>query len=496
MDIKEIASYCNRRGFVFPNSSIYGNLSGFYEYGPLGVEMKNNIKSLWWKEFIQSRDDVVGIDGAIITVPKVWEASGHLASFNDPLVECKDCHARLRADHVVEDATNIKTDGLSKEELDKIIKYQKVRCPKCGGKLSNVVLFNQMLSTNIGPVDGNTAYLRPETAQSIFVDYKSVVDSTRVSPPFGIGQIGKAFRNEISPRNFLFRLREFEQAEIEYFVLESQKDDCPYFNEISSMEINVLTESEQKKGSNKEKRMTVDSALKQKVFTTKWHAYWTAIFYKWYIDLGINSSKLRVRQHVKEELSHYSSGTVDIEYLFPFGWKEIQGIADRSNYDLSQHQKFSGKNLEFFDENTRKKEILCVAAEPSAGIDRLFLTFLFDSLVQEKDRLVLKIDPRLAPYKVAVFPLVKKPELIEKAKSLHNKLKYIVNSFYDEKGSIGRRYRRQDEIGTPFCITIDFDTLEDNTVTIRDRDSMEQSRVNIDNVVEFLLKKLNLPYCK
>ncbi len=491
-----MAAFCNRRGFVFPNSSIYGNLSGFYDYGPLGVEMKNNIKQLWWKEFIQSRDDVVGIDGAVITVPKVWEASGHLSSFNDPLVECKDCHARLRADHVVEDATHIKTDGMSKEELDNLIKKHKVRCPKCGGKLGNVTLFNQMLSTNIGPVAGNTAYLRPETAQSIFVDYKSVMDSTRLSPPFGIGQIGKAFRNEISPRNFLFRLREFEQAEIEYFVLESQKNKCPYFDEVSLIEINVLSEKKQKEGVDEGETISVKSALKQGVFTTEWHAYWTAIFYRWYLNLGIEPSKLRVRQHVKEELSHYSSGTVDIEYRFPFGWKEIQGIADRSNYDLSQHQKFSGKNLEYFDEKTKKKEILHVAAEPSAGIDRLFLTFIFDSLVQEKERLVLKINPKLAPYKVAVFPLVKKPELVKKARELHNRLKHIVNSFYDEKGSIGRRYRRQDEIGTPFCITIDFDTLEDDTVTIRDRDTMEQKRVKIDEVEGFILKKLNLPYCK
>ncbi|MBN1923627.1 MAG: glycine--tRNA ligase [Nanoarchaeota archaeon] len=490
MDIDEIAAYCKRRGLVYPTSEIYGNYSGFYDYGPVGVEVYNNIKQLWWKTFVQSREDVVGIDGSIITHPKVWVASGHVESFHDPLTECRNCKLKWRADHVVEDSLHKPTDGLTKEQLSELIIKNKIKCPKCKGDLGEVKNFNQMFITNVGPMEGETAFLRPETAQSIFADYKSVMDSTRLKPPFGIAQIGKSFRNEISPRNFLFRLREFEQAEIEYFVKSNEKNKCVYFEDFKNLKVNVLSEEKQKQKVNDSEEMTVNMCLKRKVFNTEWHAYWTAIFYKWYLNIGINPKNLRIRQHVSEELSHYSAGTVDIEYNYPMGWKELQGIADRTTYDLKQHQEHSKQNLEYFDEETKKKELLYVAAEPSVGMDRLFLTLIFDCLVQEKERMVLKINPKLAAYKCAIFPLVNKEGLDTKARELFKALSKDFTCFYDDSGSIGRRYRRQDEIGTPYCITIDFDTIKDDTVTIRDRDSMKQDRVKISNLKNTIMNKL------
>lgn len=482
MNIEEVASYCKRRGIIFPTSEIYGQVPGFFDYGPVGVELSRNLKNYWWKTFVQDREDIIGIDGSIITHPLVWKASGHVDSFVDPLTECVKCHKRFRADHIVEDKTGKQADGLKNEELTKLIVSEKIKCPECKSELGIVKSFNQMFLTNVGPVEGNTAYLRPETAQSIFADYKSVMDTARVKPPFGIAQIGKAFRNEISPRNFIFRKREFEQMEIEFFTKADKKDDCPDYEKISTMRLKILSGDKQEKGISEAEEMSIKTAYEKKIFSNKWHAYFTATFFQWFVDLGIDSKKLRIRQHMKNELSFYSAGTVDIEYEFPMGFKEVQGIADRTVYDLTQHQNLSKQNLEYFDPETKTKEILYVACEPSIGLERLLLLILFNGLIEEPERLVLKIHPKIAPYKVAVFPLIKK-DLEPKAREVYNELKEEFSSFYDESGSIGKRYRRQDEIGTPYCITVDYDTLKDESVTLRLRDSMKQERIKISELI-------------
>ncbi len=492
MELDEITSYCKRRGIIFPASSIYGGVAGFWDLGPIGAEMFKNIKNMWWKKFVTSRDDVVGIDGSIITHPRVWEASGHIENFTDPIVVCTKCGENLRADHVIEDALDIPADGMSTETLDKKIKNNNIKCSKCGSKLGNVKVFGLMFLTNIGPVkdDSSTAYLRPETAQAIFTNYKPVIDTYRLKPPFGIAQIGKAFRNEISPRNFLFRCREFEQAEIEYFVDPEKKDDCPYYNEYKRHKLKILSDEMQRNGKKEAVRMSVEEAYNKEIFKTKWHAYWNILFYEWLINIGINPDKLRLRQHVKNELSHYSDNTFDIEYEYSFGWKELMGNADRTQYDLNQHEKYSKEDMEYIDQVEDRRYVPYVASEPSIGIERLFLTVLFDGLVKDGKRTLLKITPEIAAYKIAVFPLMKKEKLVKVAKNVHNKLKKEFSSFYDESGSIGRRYRRQDEIGTPWCITIDYDTLEDNTVTVRDRDSMKQERVKISELKKNIRNKL------
>jgi glycyl-tRNA synthetase len=482
MNIEEITSYCKRRGIIFPTSEIYGQVPGFFDYGPVGVELSRNLKNFWWKTFVQNREDIIGIDGSIITHPKVWEASGHVDSFVDPLTECSKCHKRFRADHIIEDKTGKQADGLKNEELTNIIVSEKIKCPNCKSDLGVVKSFNQMFCTNVGPVEKNIAYLRPETAQSIFADYKSVMDTARVKPPFGIAQIGKAFRNEISPRNFIFRKREFEQMEIEFFTKKDKKDECPDYEKINDMRIMVLSANNQEKRIIKAKEMSIKTAFDKKIFSNKWHAYWTATFYQWFINLGVDFKKLRIRQHMKNELSFYSAGTVDIEYEFPMGFKEVQGIADRTTYDLTQHQNLSKQNLEYFDAETKTKEILYVATEPSLGVERLLLLILFNGLKEEPERLVLKIHPIIAPYKVAVFPLIKKA-LGSKAREVYKELKDEFSSFYDESGSIGKRYRRQDEIGTPYCVTVDYDSLKDESVTLRLRDSMKQERVKISQLI-------------
>jgi len=491
MNIDEIASYCKRKAIIFPNSDIYGGYAGFWDYGPIGAELKNNIKKEWWEFFVHQRENIVGIDGAIITHPTVWKASGHVDSFIDPLVECKKCHARRRADHLVKDALKIPTDNMSFKELDEKIKKHKIKCPVCRSEFSDVRVFNLMFKTNVGPTTGenSVSYLRPETAQVIFTNFKPVVDTTRVKIPFGIAQIGKAFRNEISPRNFVFRSREFEQMEIEFFVDPDKKNDCPDLKKVWDLKANILDRKLQEKEKG-HRKMTIREAVEKKIMVNHWHAYWIALSYKWLLGLGINPEKLRLRQHTKEELSHYAEDTWDVEYHYPFGWKELQGIANRTQFDLSQHQKFSKVNLEYFDEATKRKFIPYVAAEPSIGVERLVFTIITDALEEEEERTVLKIHPKLAPYKVAVFPLVKKDKLPEKAREVFKILSSQFHSFYDESGSIGRRYRRMDEIGTPFAVTVDYDSLKDNTVTVRDRDSMEQERVEINKLIAYLRKKL------
>jgi glycyl-tRNA synthetase len=439
----KIVAFCKRRGFVYQSSEIYGGIRSSYDYGPLGVEMKRNIKEEWWRRMVHMREDMVGLDSAIIMHPKVWEASGHTLTFNDMLVESRTSKRRYRADHLIEDATGIDAEGLSPEQLTKIIQEDdRVKDPVDGGRdFAPVRPFNLMFETYMGPVKTpeNLAYLRPETAQGIFVNFKNVLQTSRVKVPFGIAQIGKSFRNEITPGNFIFRTREFEQMEMEFFV-EPGTDEA-------------------------------------------WHEYWIEERWNWYTDLGLKEENLRRYEHPEEKLSHYSKRTVDIEYNYAsVGWSELEGIANRTDFDLKQHAAYSGENLEFFDQATGQRYVPYVI-EPAVGPDRIMLAFLVDAYTEEEvrgeARTVLKLHPRIAPTKAAVFPLSKKEPVSTIARELYDDLKGDYRIFYDDSGSIGRRYRRQDEAGTPFCVTVDFDTIEDKQVTIRDRDTLEQERVPI-----------------
>jgi glycyl-tRNA synthetase len=439
----KIVAFCKRRGFVYQSSEIYGGIRSSYDYGPLGVELKRNIKEEWWRRTVYMRDDVVGLDAAIIMHPKVWEASGHVAGFNDMLVESRTSGRRYRADHLIEEATGLEVEGLSPEQLTRIIETdERIKDPMDGGRdFAPVRPFNLMFETYTGPVkeSENVAYLRPETAQGIFVNFKNVMQTSRVRIPFGIAQIGKSFRNEITPGNFIFRTREFEQMELEFFV---------------------------KPGTDEE-----------------WHEYWIEERFEWYVYLGLNPENLRKREQTPEERAHYATRGVDIEYNFPFrGWSELEGIANRTDYDLKKHAAYSGENLTYFDQAIGESYVPYVI-EPAAGPDRIALAFLADSYDEEEvrgeTRTVLRLHPRLAPIKAAVFPLTKKEPVAKVARELYDELKGDYRVFYDDSGAIGRRYRRQDEAGTPFCVTVDFDTLEDKQVTIRDRDTMEQERIPI-----------------
>jgi glycyl-tRNA synthetase len=442
----KIVAFCKRRGFVYQSSEIYGGIRSSYDYGPLGVEMKRNIKEEWWRRMVHMREDMVGLDSAIIMHPKVWEASGHTATFNDMLVESRTSKRRYRADHLIEDATGIDAEGLSPEELTRIIEEDdRVKDPVDGGRdFAPVRPFNLMFETYMGPVKTpeNLAYLRPETAQGIFVNFKNVLQTSRVKVPFGIAQQGKSFRNEITPGNFIFRTREFEQMEMEFFV---------------------------EPGTDEE-----------------WHEYWIEERFNWYLELGLKAENLRRYEHPQEKLSHYAKRTVDIEYDYAsVGWSELEGIANRTDYDLKQHAEYSGENLEYFDQATNNRYVPYVI-EPAVGPDRIMLAFLVDAYTEEEvngeARTVLKLHPRVAPTKAAVFPLSKKEPVSTIARELYDDLKGDYRLFYDDSGSIGRRYRRQDEAGTPFCVTVDFDTMDDKKVTIRDRDTLEQERVPIEAV--------------
>ena len=449
--MEKVVALCKGRGYVYPGSEIYGGLSNTWDYGPLGVEFKNNVKRAWWKKFIQESPYNVGLDAAILMNPQTWVASGHVGGFSDPLMDCKECKARFRADKLIEDAMGISADGWTDKQMEEFIAEKGIACPECGkSNFTGIRKFNLMFKTFQGVTEDSQSelFLRPETAQGIFVNFKNVQRTTRKKVPFGIGQVGKSFRNEITPGNFTFRTREFEQMELEFFC---------------------------KPGTDLE-----------------WFAYWKDYCKNFLLSLGIAEENLKLRDHSPEELSHYSNATTDIEYLFPFGWGELWGIADRTDFDLKQHATVSGENMEYLDPMTNEKYVpYCV--EPSLGADRVALAFLCEAYDEEEIaegdvRTVMRLSPVLAPVKAAVLPLSKK--LSEPAEELYQALAKKFNCEYDEAGSIGKRYRRQDEIGTPYCITVDFDTLEDNCVTVRDRDTMEQVRMPISEVETFIQGKI------
>ncbi len=460
--MEKIVALSKRRGFVFPGSDIYGGLANTWDFGPLGVELKNNIKQLWWKTFIHKRRDMVGLDAGILMHPKVWEASGHVVNFNDPLVDCRTCRSRFRADHLLEQKLGLSNaEGMSPEEMSVLLREANLACPHCGNRtLTEARQFNMMFRTTIGPVSetGLEVYLRPETAQGIFVQYKNIMSSSRVKIPFGVGQIGKSFRNEITPGNFIFRVLEFEQMEIEYFFPPEEGD--TYFEAM----LEAMNE-------------------------------WTRL-------IGLNPEHLRVREHAQEKLSHYSTRTADIEYLFPgsLGWGELYGLANRTDFDLRSHQEASGVDLRYFDQANNVRYLPHVI-EPTFGVERTFLTVLLDAYDEEETvdvngkadiRVLLRLDPKIAPFKAAILPLAKKPELTSLAWSIYERVQDELGVLidYDETANIGKRYRRQDEIGTPFCFTVDFESLEDHALTVRDRDTTAQERISIDDVVVYLKGKL------
>ena len=496
--MEKLVALCKRRGFIFQSSEIYGGLNGFWDYGPLGVELKRNIKDAWWTDLVRNRDDIVGLDCSIIMNPRVWEASGHVGSFTDPMVDCKACKARFRADRVFtvrffdDSGQPIHAEGVEAEAPDEAVRAalekapskarrklqqdyttrvyppgaepqpdDKSLCPACGGldQLTAPRKFNLMFRTFVGAAEDSSglAYLRPETAQGIFANYRNVLDTSRVKLPFGIAQIGKAFRNEINPRNYTFRSREFEQMEIEYFC---RPNEAP-----------------------------------------KWYEYWRNARFQWYVGLGLRSARLRLRDHEPQELAHYAAACADVEYEFPFGISELEGIGNRTDYDLSRHQEFSGRDMTYFDDQTKQRFIPYVI-EPSGGIDRAALAFLCEAYTEDtapdehgrpQPRTLMRFHPRLAPVKVAVFPLVNRDGMPDVAAGIYHAVQGHLAAFYDDKGAIGRRYRRQDEAGTPFCVTVDGQTLQDQTVTIRDRDSLKQDRINQSGILDYVRQHLHLP---
>ncbi|MDD7429164.1 MAG: glycine--tRNA ligase [Oscillospiraceae bacterium] len=450
----KIVALCKGRGFVYPGSEIYGGLANTWDYGPLGAMLKNNIKNAWLKKFVQESPYNVGLDSAILMNPQTWVASGHIGGFSDPLMDCRECKTRHRADQLIEDQTGENPAGWTNQQMEEFIASHDIKCPNCGKKdFTSIRQFNLMFKTFQGVTEDtkNELYLRPETAQGIFVNFLNIQRTSRKKVPFGVGQVGKSFRNEITPGNFIFRVREFEQMELEFFC---------------------------KPGTDLE-----------------WFSYWRTYCHNFLLSLGIKDEHLRLRDHSPEELCFYSKATTDFEYLFPFGWGELWGIADRTDYDLTQHMKVSGKSLEYFDPETNEKYVPYVI-EPSLGVERLFLSIICEAYDEENIgegdkadvRTVMHLHPALAPVKAAVLPLTKK--LKEPAQELYTKLAKKFSVEYDEAGQIGKRYRRQDEIGTPFCITYDFDTLEDGCVTVRDRDTMAQERVKIDDLIKYIEEKI------
>ena len=447
-DMDKMMSLSKRRGFMFQSSEIYGGLGSTWDYGPLGVELKRNVKEAWWRSVITGRDDMVGLDAAILMHPQTWVASGHVENFSDPLVECKDCNSRFRQDHLLEAA------GIDPESPEAVAALQELKCSNCNGELGEPRRFNLMFKTFMGPVEdtANEVFLRPETAQGIFVNFKNVLDSTRKKLPFGIGQIGKSFRNEITPGNFTFRTREFEQMEVEFFVKAGDDDE--------------------------------------------WLSKWVDARYQWYVNYGIRPENLRKRPHGSDELAHYAKACIDIEYRFPWGWGELEGIANRGDYDLRQHQETSGQDLTYFDETAEgdNRRYLPYVIEHSGGVDRATLAFWLDAYDEEPDgdavRVVSHIHRDIAPVQVAALPLSRNDKLLPTARRIYGLLRKHFRSQYDDSQAIGRRYRRQDEIGTPYCVTIDFDTIDDDQVTIRDRETMHQARVPVSELVAILNDKI------
>ncbi|MFH1056279.1 MAG: glycine--tRNA ligase [Candidatus Micrarchaeota archaeon] len=489
--IDKVINLCSRRGLVFQNSELYSPLGGFFDYAHYGLEIKKRLAESWWNHFVRQREDVVGLDGAIISSSKVWKASGHLESFTDPLVECKKCKSRFRADQLVEDELKLEVEGLDEKTLAKLISEHKLKCEKCKGELAESRKFNLMFKSFVGSVEdaSSEVYLRPETAQAIFADFKLISSFARKKLPFGIAQIGKAFRNEISPRNFLFRAREFEQMELEYFLHPDKK---PSFDKTRlDLKIKVLTAKEQAGSAPKMVEKTLEQLVKEKVISGEWLAYWIGEALFWLESIGLRKENLRIRQHVPTELSHYSKETWDVEYDYPeWGWKELTGVADRGDFDLMQHQTHSKKDLGFFDEETKQK-IVPKVIEPSFGLDRLFFTLLIDAFSEEGEKTLLKLKPGLAPLDCAVFPLMTRDGLDAKARKVFEMLqKEGFSCEYDEAGSIGKRYARMDEVGTPFCLTVDYDSLKQDDVTIRYRDSGKQERIKIKSSPAELRKLL------
>jgi glycyl-tRNA synthetase len=498
VEVEKIVNLSKRRGFIFPSSEIYGSsFAGFFDYGNYGALLKRKVEDSWINFFVTQRQDVVLIDGAIITNPNVWRASGHEQSFNDPLVECKKCHKKFRADALVEGVLKISVDGLSKDQIQELITKHKIVCPDCKGEFTLIKMFNLMFKTSVGAAedDKSLVYLRPETAQLIFTNFKQILMTSRKKLPFGIAQLGKAFRNEIAPRNFVFRCREFSQMELEYFVHPKKIDDCPLLSkEHLEYEIDVLTEDMQNKDQ-LHKKMKIGDLIKNKIMKTKWHAYWIVESLRWLEAIGIKKENMRLRQHTKTELSHYSLETWDVEYNYSWGWKELLGIANRTDFDLKQHMGFSKADLSYFDEETKEK-IVPHVIEPSFGLDRLILTMLIDAYAEKKEKeenkeeikVVLKLNRRIAPVAVSVFPLMKKDGLDKRAKDICEMLRQSFVCEYDETGSIGKRYARADEIGTPATLTVDYDSLKDSSVTLRNRDDTKQVRVAIKDLAVVVTK--------
>ncbi|MEM7819060.1 MAG: glycine--tRNA ligase [Candidatus Aenigmatarchaeota archaeon] len=487
MNIEKILAIAKRRGFVFPSSEIYGGLSGFFDYGPLGFLMKKKIEN-FWRDFFVKQDNIYEVETSTIMPEQVWQASGHLKDFIDPLTQCKKCKSTFRADELIKDLTGELKEGAKPEELTEIIKKEKLKCPKCKGELSEVKIFNLMFSTQVGPLQGSIAYLRPETAQGIFVNFKNIVVATRAKLPFGVAQIGTSYRNEISPRQFLSRLREFRQMEIEYFFNPEKANEFEKFEEVAKTKIRILTREEQKKGG-EVLEITAEEAVKQKILPNKIMAYFLAKEFIWYQMLGIPKEALRFRHMLPEETPHYSKGNFDLEIKFDFGWKEVVGNAYRTDYDLKAHSKHSGEDLKIEDDG---KRIIPHVIEPSFGIDRTIYAVFLYSFVEDKERGWdwFRFQPKIAPYLAAVFPLVSKDKLPEKAKEIYENLKKCYDVLYDESGSIGKRYARVDEIGVPVAITIDYQTLKDGTVTLRNRNDTKQVRVNEKDLVNILWKIL------
>ena len=498
MHIEELSKFCRAKGFVAPTAELYGGQSGFFDFGPLGVELKRNIIQHWWHSHVTAREDVVGMDGAIITHPDVWKASGHTSNFADSMLTTKKTKTRVRADLFIEEQLGISSAKLTLHEIQALL--QKHNLTHNGEEFETPSEFNLMFQTTIGASkdSNNVAYLRPETAQLIFTNFLFAQETGRMKIPFGIAQVGKSFRNEISPRDFLFRCREFEQMEIEFFIHPTQlmfsthsslSDD--FLDRFASLDFSVLTKEQQENDEKQTISMNIQQLSKQ---MHQWQAYWIAIHYQWFIRLGVQPKRLRLRQHITHEKAHYARDTWDLEYEFPFGWKEIAGFAHRGSYDLKQHSQALKKDLSVIDDNTQER-FMPEVIEPSLGVERALLVFLFEAYTVDKEReqTILKLHPSLAPYKVGIFALVNnKPELVAKAKEIRKQLlAHNLSVFYDgASGSVGKKYARQDELGTPWCVTVDFESLEDHKVTVRNRDTTAQERVAVDTLPQYFLSQL------